>query len=575
MANNLINIKNHLHDFKDTKLSYSVSSRYIRPDIDIIDYLKIFYIYCDLKQIDSVFGNTSTFSHFYGGRPFHLPSSLTQAHLERMSDHGIGLALTLTNHYFDNAEYKKNLNFLKIYHKKGNSIICTNDQLALQIKNDFPDYEVKASIIKNINTIAKIEKALTIYDSLTLPMDKNDDDKFLSQIKEKNRIILFGNAGCAYTCPARTCYLGFSQKMTGRPETSSCSKPKIDRPNKGYVYFNVKKLLDMGFNRFKLIPTDRSRQQFARNFSNKKNYFTTTMKRKKGLYYICSYPKCGKTWLRYILVNYLNIKFDLNIHINLKSMFMVIPNHNGEIGRGADSYAYADDTRFPLLLTSHKRFNQNTFGENRIVFLLRSIPDVVVSDYFHVSKFLGIYKGCIEDYVKDPKGGLERYCQYLNEWVPELKKLSANIITYEMLHQNTASVIRDLLIFLNIPCNEIMIEKAVRHSSFSNMKNEVKKKGIPNKIYDYSDPKSRRMQKGVPKGFPYYLDRNTLIYMIKRCDSILNAKTRQFLNQYNNIAPDQIIQQTLEADVGFQGRRVLKEKSIVHPLERNPTQVNK
>lgn len=211
-------------------------------------------MYTDIKHIDSVFGHTTRFSKLYGGRVLQRKRSLTPRHIEELEEYGIHLSLTLTNHFFDEVVYRESRELLKEHHKKGNSVICVNDELALRIKDDYPDYIVKASIIKNIRTIASVEKYLGLYDQVIIPMDKNDDDQFLSRIKEKTRVVLFGNATCAYTCLARTCYKGFSQINAGKPVTSTCSKKNIPRLDTGNVYFNIKKFKEMGFKHFKLVP---------------------------------------------------------------------------------------------------------------------------------------------------------------------------------------------------------------------------------------------------------------------------------------------------------------------------------
>lgn len=220
----------------------------------IIGYLKIFYMYTAPSLVESVFGNTTFPSRLYGGRSFQLWRSLTDRHICELEEHGIGLSLTLTNHFFDGDAYNHSREFLKRHHKKGNSVICANDELAKRIRGDFPDYTLKASIIKNIDTIEKIEQSLELYDFVVPPMDRNDDDGFLHNIREKERVLLFGNANCAYTCPARTCYKEFSQGMMGMPVTSECSKEKIPRLDLGEVWFDIKKFKEMGFRHFKLVP---------------------------------------------------------------------------------------------------------------------------------------------------------------------------------------------------------------------------------------------------------------------------------------------------------------------------------
>jgi hypothetical protein len=252
--NNTVPLKTHHTMFKLPGLRLSVSSRRLNPDMNIIDYLKIFYMYTSLDRIDSVFGNTIERSRLYGGRTFKTRRSLTDKNVADLEEHGINISLTLTNHFFDEDSYKESRDMLKRHHKKGNSIICINDELARRIRQDFPDYIIKASIIKDTDTIEKIEECLELYDETVLPMQKNDDDEFLNSIREKRRIVLFGNATCAYTCPDRSCYLGFSQRIARKKVTSWCSQQHVPRLDVGNVFFDIKKLKSMGFSQYKLVP---------------------------------------------------------------------------------------------------------------------------------------------------------------------------------------------------------------------------------------------------------------------------------------------------------------------------------
>ena len=66
-------------------------------------------------------------------------------------------------------------------------------------------------MIKNIDSLAKIDKAAGIYDSIILPMSANEDEAFLVSIGNKAQITLFANAGCALTCPSKICYPSISK----------------------------------------------------------------------------------------------------------------------------------------------------------------------------------------------------------------------------------------------------------------------------------------------------------------------------------------------------------------------------
>lgn len=251
---NTIDIKTMHRDFRTPGMQFSVSGREVRPDMQMEDYLRIFYIYLDIGQIETVFGSTLTPSRLYGGRSYKPEFSLTDKHIDQLNNLGIGISLTLTNHFFDGEAYRESLPLMQAHHRKKNAIICTNDELARRIRRDFPDYVLRASILKQIDTMEKLEQALELYDMIVLPMDKNDDDDFLQGIKEKDRILLFGNANCAYSCPSRTCYAAFSQKNAGLPVTHSCSRKNIHRIDQGDVFFDVKKFKAMGFSHFKMVP---------------------------------------------------------------------------------------------------------------------------------------------------------------------------------------------------------------------------------------------------------------------------------------------------------------------------------
>jgi hypothetical protein len=268
---NLLQDKGKLLKLRDDKrLEFIVSSRYIRPDVSIMDYLKIHYMYIMPEQISHVFGSVVIPSPLYGGRSYNPYHSLTEKHVEELHQNHIGVSLNLTNHFYDKTAYESSLPLLEKFHSHDNSVIITNDELAKQLRLDFPDYRIKASIIKNITNIRHMESALELYDDVTLPMDLNDDDTFLEQIREKDKVILFANANCAYTCPARTCYYGFSQENRGEKVTSHCSKSTIPRLDQGYVFFDVEKLAGMGFTKFKLVPQFTQNADIATKFASRK-----------------------------------------------------------------------------------------------------------------------------------------------------------------------------------------------------------------------------------------------------------------------------------------------------------------
>lgn len=191
---------------------------------------------------------------------------------------------------------------------------------------------------------------------------------------------------------------------------------------------------------------------------------------KKQLYFLCSYPKCGRTWLRYIISNYFNLIYDLNIQLDLHTMFSIIPNDGWDLDRGIDAYLFFDDQRIPLIIASHSPYNPIKFNDGDVIFMFRSVYDVLVSQYFHKKRRLRDYKGDIKSFIRNRKLGVVRYVNYLNSWTPQLMSRRSFVLTYEGLYHDPEMIVSNLLSFLDIPKDPQILCKAISMSSFESMK---------------------------------------------------------------------------------------------------------
>jgi len=232
-------------------VTFTVSARKKERDQPVFAYLRSSYGNLRLNEIDSLFGFVEK-SNLYGGRVF-TQRELSDRDVTQLNNAGIGIRIPMSNHHVDREEYRFNSWLLRKYHLPGNSIICTNDDLARWIREDFPDYRLDASVIKNIKSHSKIEEAMELYDSVVLPMPLNEDFEFLAEIKNKEKITLFANAGCALTCPSRTCYPSVSKLNKGKGGEFRCSQPLKDRDLLGMVDFPLDPYIKLGFHRFKLL----------------------------------------------------------------------------------------------------------------------------------------------------------------------------------------------------------------------------------------------------------------------------------------------------------------------------------
>lgn len=236
---------------EDPLNTYTVSARGKFHDMPVFEYLRTHFANLPLGQIESLFGFVEQ-STLYGGRYFQH-RQISDDDVQQLNKAGIGLRIPCTNHFATREEYEQNKPLFNKYHNTLNSVICTNDDLATWIREDFPLYDVEASVIKNITDMRKLDKALEIYTTVVLPMTANEDFEFLNSLTDKSRIRLFANGGCALTCPSRICYRSVSELNKFKGGQFKCSQPIKQRTIKGMIDFDIDELSDMGFHKFKLL----------------------------------------------------------------------------------------------------------------------------------------------------------------------------------------------------------------------------------------------------------------------------------------------------------------------------------
>ncbi len=520
--------------FHHPLLKYTASCRYIEPQMEILEYIRMLYPFIKPNQVSSLYGFTHEFSPLYGGHPYSSKHSLRPHHLEEMKQLGIGLSLNMTNHYFEPAAYEASLPILDRHHQCGNSITCFTDILAQRLRQDFPLYRLKASFIKNWSNEQQVEATFELYDDVVITMDKNIDAEFLAALPNKERIFLFANTSCAFNCPIRSCYVGFSQEMLGREVTMDCAIPKHAREPLGKMLFDVAGLTALGFRQLQLAPSfPEEKWRFIKNTyqAHKTWHIFNKAEQKNQLTQIASYPKSGRTWLRYFLAQYLVALKKLDVEIDLLTMFSLLPNDSQDAEKGWGAFNTQFRQQIPLIHFTHKVYNDK-WANTKTLLLLRAIPDILVSEYFHFNHHMQTTRVPIADYLlKSSNQGANRLCQYLNGWVLQPTGLHKKIITYESMMKNPVNSFEEVLIFLDIPIDPTILEQAIKASNLQNMSEHESRQTIPGMSYDFSDKEARRMRKGKVGGYRRYLSENTVEEIRHVCSNKLTPAAKNMLSK--------------------------------------------
>lgn len=245
---------------------------------------------------------------------------------------------------------------------------------------------------------------------------------------------------------------------------------------------------------------------------------------------LVSYPKSGRTWLRYIMSSYLNEVHKVGVDIDLKTTFRIVPNFDLDLERGIPAFeSHLSASGMPMILVTHLRHNRWLFQRRPIVFLVRDPRDVMVSSYFHATRHKKRYDGDMSAFLKDSSQGLKSLIDYLNNWARALKDHPHLVTSYEKLTVDPNAALTSVVNFIGCPVSPEAATNAVAQSSFKSMRESEVSVGIPGHDYDRTDEKSLRMRRGKVGGFHDYLTKEHISYIDHAVSKRLSTDAKKLL----------------------------------------------
>jgi hypothetical protein len=206
-----------------------------------------------------------------------------------------------------------------------------------------------------------------------------------------------------------------------------------------------------------------------------------------------SYPKSGRTWIRYILAQ---------LGLDERIIF-----HH-------DRFEFNDGTRPPHDFDLQGRLRSYAEAD-RLVYLERDPRDVMISLYHQVTgRFRDFfsYEGTLSDFLRDDYFGaanLQRFRLMWGELVPRLGFLS---ISYEQCHRDTEGTIRTLLDYYDLKVDADRLAEAVSQSRFDEMK-QVEQSGAFDQPWLRPRNGAPKVRRGVVGGFRETLGPDDVAYL--------------------------------------------------------------
>ncbi|WP_237219652.1 sulfotransferase domain-containing protein [Sphingomonas arenae] len=241
--------------------------------------------------------------------------------------------------------------------------------------------------------------------------------------------------------------------------------------------------------------------------------------------FLISFPKSGRTWLRFLLSSYYAEAAGLGFQPDLTTTFRVLPNFDFDPVRGLGaSVETAGGGRYPRVLVSHLPFSERIFLDRPIAFLVRDPRDVLVSAYFHATRHKHVFAGGIDEFLEDRTYGIQALCRFLNGWADALQERRHLVLSYEQLQASPELEVERLLRFLGTAPDPEVVRRAIAASRFDRMRTLERVGGIPGHDYDRQDDASLRMRNGEARSFGKWLNADQAARVLERCRADLSSE---------------------------------------------------
>lgn len=223
---------------------------------------------------------------------------------------------------------------------------------------------------------------------------------------------------------------------------------------------------------------------------------------------VCSYPKSGRTWLRFGLFVYLKYLYRLSVPVDFEQCLMALPNWDkgtAEPWPPSQVTGLADvpPIRFHHFLPIEEVCKRLDLGEARgprRLMIVRGPRQTLVSAYHHYRDFMMIWDGELDDFLALSPWGAQGYVAYYNAWAKTLNSEPASLmLTYGGMKSDFAASLRQTVITLGLPVDEDALAAAARGASIDNMQRlEARTGGFPGRARDAAEgnPNARRVRVG-------------------------------------------------------------------------------
>lgn len=173
-----------------------------------------------------------------------------------------------------------------------------------------------------------------------------------------------------------------------------------------------------------------------------------------------SFPKAGRTWIRFFLAKYFELKNKTPFDLELTEHKVLFSHNYFDL--------YQDEYGVPSFMFEEQ------LASKKVVFILRDPRDIAVS-YYYQKKFREKVISetvTIDEFVLSEIHGIERFSIFMLQLLDfQEKKIlpGSTIVLYENLLKYPLFFFKKILKSMDIEIDELVLEQAIKESSFERM----------------------------------------------------------------------------------------------------------
>jgi hypothetical protein len=249
-------------------------------------------------------------------------------------------------------------------------------------------------------------------------------------------------------------------------------------------------------------------------------------------YYLISFPKCGRTWIRLMIGKFFQEYYELK-NIPKDDILRLTPlsKYNPKI----PLIRLTHDDNPHLKTPEELKTTKNKYRNKKVIFLIRDPRDVIVSLYHHFLKRTKRIEDNyeIKQFIRRKNGGLESIITFYNIWY-ENRHIPKEFITikYENFHRELykegqyVELIKTLSFIGFNNFDHELLSLITDYASFKNMRKMEKKDSFKDtkilKTSNKEDVESYKTRKGKIGGYQDYLEKEDINYIDKTIEEKLN-----------------------------------------------------